>query len=35
MPFEVMEIFAKHGFLSAGAFWGYDAMHFEAIRPKN
>lgn len=35
MPFGVMEIFARHGFLAAGAFWGYDAMHFEAIRPKD
>jgi len=29
MPFIVMEIFARHGWLSAGAFWGRDAMHFE------
>ena len=27
MPFEVMEIFARHGWLSAGVFWGRDAMH--------
>lgn len=32
MPFEVMEEFAKEGFLSAGAFWGRDAMHFQATR---
>lgn len=34
MPFEVMEEFAKEGWTSAGAFWGYDAMHFEACRPR-
>lgn len=30
MPLEVMEAFAKEGWLSAGAFWGRDAMHFQA-----
>lgn len=30
MPFEVMEAFAREGWLAAGAFWGRDAMHFEA-----
>ena len=30
MPLEIMECFAREGFKSAGAFWGYDAMHFEA-----
>lgn len=30
MPIEVMECFAKEGWLSAGAFWGRDAMHFQA-----
>lgn len=34
MPLEIMEEFAKEGWQSAGAFWGYDAMHFEACRPK-
>lgn len=29
MPFQVMEIFARHGWLSAGVFWHRDAMHFE------
>jgi hypothetical protein len=29
MPFTVMEIFARHGWLSAGAFWGRDAMHHQ------
>lgn len=29
MPLEVMEMFAKEGFKSAGAFWGRDAMHHE------
>jgi hypothetical protein len=30
MPFAVMEAFAREGWLSAGAFWGRDAMHFQA-----
>lgn len=30
MPIEVMECFAKEGWLSAGAFWSRDAMHFQA-----
>lgn len=30
MPLEIMEEFAREGWLSAGAFWGYDAMHFQA-----
>jgi hypothetical protein len=30
MPLEVMEIFAREGWLAAGAFWGRDAMHFQA-----
>lgn len=34
MPLEIMEEFAKEGWQSAGAFWGYDAMHFEACRPR-
>lgn len=32
MPLEVMEMFAKEGWLSAGAAWGRDAMHFQATR---
>ncbi len=32
MPLEVMEIFASEGWLSAGAFWGRDAMHFQATQ---
>lgn len=32
MPLEIMEEFAREGWLSAGAFWGYDAMHFQATR---
>lgn len=32
MPLEVMEEFAKEGWLGAGAFWGYDAMHFQATK---
>ena len=35
MPFKVMEAFAEEGWSSAGAFWGYDAMHFEACRPRS
>lgn len=30
MPLEIIEAFALEGWLSAGAFWGYDAMHFQA-----
>lgn len=33
MPFEVMEAFARHGWMSAGVFWNRDAMHFERTRP--
>ena len=32
MPLEIMECFAREGWISAGAFWGYDSMHFEATR---
>ena len=32
MPLEVMEAFARQGWLAAGAFWGRDAMHFQATR---
>jgi hypothetical protein len=32
MPIEVMEIFSKRGWLSAGAFWSRDAMHFQATK---
>lgn len=32
MPIAVMEAFARQGFKAAGAFWGRDAMHFEATR---
>lgn len=32
MPLEVMEEFAKEGWIAAGAFWGYDAMHFQATK---
>lgn len=34
MPIEVMECFAKEGWLSAGAFWSRDAMHFSAESTK-
>ena len=33
MPLEIMECFASEGWTSAGAFWGYDAMHHEATSP--
>ena len=32
MPLEVMEIFAREGWIPAGAFWGRDAMHFQATK---
>lgn len=32
MPLEIMESFAVEGWISAGAFWGYDSMHFQATR---
>jgi hypothetical protein len=32
MPLEVMEEFSKEGWLCAGAFWNYDAMHAQATR---
>ena len=32
MPLDVMEIFAQEGWLSAGAFWARDAMHFQATQ---
>jgi len=30
MPLDVMGIFAREGWLAAGAFWGRDAMHMQA-----
>lgn len=32
MPLPIMEAFAREGWVAAGAFWGYDAMHFQATR---
>jgi hypothetical protein len=32
MPIGVMESFAREGWLAAGAFWGRDAMHFQATQ---
>jgi hypothetical protein len=32
MPFDVIEAFAREGWLSAGAFWSRDSMHFQATR---
>ena len=33
MPLVVMEAFARQGWTPAGAFWGRDAMHFQATQP--
>jgi hypothetical protein len=33
MPFEIMEIFAKHGWTGLGWSENRDAMHFQAVRP--
>lgn len=33
MPLGVMAAFALEGWTPAGAFWNYDAMHFQATRP--
>lgn len=32
MPIEVMIAFAREGWIAAGAFWGRDAMHFQATQ---
>jgi hypothetical protein len=32
MPLEIMEAFAREGWVSAGAFWSRDAMHFQATQ---
>jgi hypothetical protein len=32
MPIEIMEAFAREGWLPAGAFWSRDAMHFQATQ---
>jgi hypothetical protein len=32
MPFDVMEIFAREGWLAAGAFWSRDSMHFQSTQ---
>ena len=32
MPLEVMECFAREGWMSAGAFWNRDSMHFQATK---
>lgn len=32
MPLIVMEHFAREGWLSGGAFWGYDGMHHQATQ---
>ena len=32
MPLDVMEIFAREGWMPAGAFWSRDAMHFQATQ---
>jgi hypothetical protein len=33
MPLEIMEAFAREGWTSAGAWWGYDGMHHQATCP--
>lgn len=33
MPLEVMEVFCRHGWTPAGAFWSRDGMHFAAHQP--
>lgn len=33
MPLGVMEAFSREGCVSAGAFWGRDAMHFQWSQP--
>jgi hypothetical protein len=32
MPLEIIECFAREGWVSGAAFWGYDAMHFQATQ---
>lgn len=32
MPLEIIEEFAREGWISGGAFWGFDAMHFQATK---
>lgn len=32
MPLAIIEEFAREGWVSAAAFWGYDAMHFQATQ---
>jgi hypothetical protein len=32
MPLAVMEMFAREGWLPAGAFWSRDSMHFQATQ---
>ena len=32
MPLEIMEYFADEGWLSGGAYFGRDGMHFQATR---
>jgi hypothetical protein len=32
MPLEIIEEFAREGWVSGGAFWGFDAMHFQATK---
>ncbi len=35
MPLEIMECFAREGWVSAGAFWGDDAMHHDAVQRRD
>lgn len=33
MPLQIIEAFSREGWTHAGAFWGFDPMHFEATQP--
>ncbi len=33
MPLEIMEAFSREGATAAGAWWGFDAMHFQFTQP--
>jgi hypothetical protein len=33
IPWEIVEVFEKHGFISGGKWYHYDTMHFE-YRPE-
>ena len=33
MPLQIIEAFAREGWVSAAAFWGFDSMHFQSTQP--